>query len=475
VVKTNYRSFATTKIGVSHTKNGKVCQDCSADSSNGDLKIVAVSDGHGESNCFRSDRGAKFAVSCAIEAITSFVAACPAPQPMGDRAERETLQEMIGALVKSIVTSWQGKAAQDYENNPFSEEELAQCDEKRRAKFQKGQERHKAYGATLIAAAIAKNYWFGFQIGDGRWTALHKEGFAQNVPWDERCFLNVTTSICDFDANDRPRVYCELTAQKEPPIAIFLCSDGIDDNYPVEENEKYLYKLYSQIAIAFADDGFESTFEQISELCDSFAKKGKGDDTSLAGIVDMKRVKEAARILRSQLEIEEMALEAKKAQEKQAAIEAEKAAKDLEAKRAIEAEQKEKQESASAKNADQNANIASEVVKLTSETRKKAADAYGVFAIKITKTIVVFALIMIAVFTAYITFSDRAPQANAIEPSAETQEVKGALDGGDQNDAQSDQSEINDQESENSQSDDSDETSSVPETRKSHTYKRTEK
>ncbi|MDR0665733.1 MAG: protein phosphatase 2C domain-containing protein [Helicobacteraceae bacterium] len=297
MVKNDYQSFAYTTIGSSHEKEGKICQDASAQYSSGALRIAVVSDGHGEANSFRSDKGAKLAVACAIKAISDFVSQCPKP------SDRETLSAMIGSLLKNVVLLWQYEVESDHDKNPFTKEELDGCDERHRKKFEGGDEAFKAYGATLIAAAIAENYWFGFQIGDGRFTALYEDGtFTQPVPWDDRCFLNVTTSICDYNANDRPRVYCDLASESKPPVALFLCSDGIDDNYPVEDNEKHLYKLYLQTAIAFANDGYSSTCEQIKELCDSFAKKGKGDDSSLAILVDMKRIKDSAQRAKAKLE-----------------------------------------------------------------------------------------------------------------------------------------------------------------------------
>ncbi|MDR2033108.1 MAG: protein phosphatase 2C domain-containing protein [Helicobacteraceae bacterium] len=298
MVKPAYQSFVYTKIGGSHEKEGKVCQDDSAQYASGEVLIVAVSDGHGESNCFRSDRGAKYAVDCAINGAREFAYKCrDIPPPKGALDPKETLKEMIASLVTSIASSWQTEVGQDFNEEPFTQEELALCDEKHRKQFEAGKDPFKAYGATLIVAAITEKYWFGFHIGDGRFTALKdapddEELFSQPVIWDERCYLNVTTSICDYSANERPRVYCELISEEEPPpVALFLCSDGIDDNYPVENNEKHLYQLYAKIAIAFAEDGFESASKQIKELCDAFAKKGKGDDTSLAIVIDMERVK----------------------------------------------------------------------------------------------------------------------------------------------------------------------------------------
>jgi serine/threonine protein phosphatase PrpC len=289
VKKDRYHGFAKTVIGVSHEKEHKVCQDCSGYYANDDgtLQIVAVADGHGEANCFRSDEGARFAVDCALEAVRNFTERYRVEvdgEPEDGEPERE---KAIRALVRNVVAVWQEKVEQDYTGSPFKPEELAQCDEKHRKRFSEGTERHKAYGTTLITAAIAGDYWFGFHIGDGRFTVLQEDGcFAQPVPWDERCFLSVTTSICDMSANERPRVYCG----QSPPVAIFLCSDGIDDNYPVEGNEAHLYRLYAQMAITFSEDGFDSAREQIGKLCERFAKEGKGDDTSLAVIVDMERI-----------------------------------------------------------------------------------------------------------------------------------------------------------------------------------------
>jgi serine/threonine protein phosphatase PrpC len=314
----NYRSFAAVSTGISHTKVGQVCQDCADFSDGKGLHIAVVSDGHGEANSFRSDKGASFAVRCAIGCMTEFVAKCPpAPRP-------EALEKMVRDLVIAVVAAWQNEVAEDYAAHPFRPEELAQCDEKHRTRFDRQENRQKAYGATLIAAAMTKNYWFGFHIGDGRFTVLYEDGScAQPVAWDSRCYLHLTTSICDFDANerDKARVYCEVASKganplTPHPVAIFLCSDGIDDNYPVEENEKHLYKIYKTIALTFAEEGFEATRQQIEELCASFATKGKGDDTSLAGIIDMARIGETAKILREQPEGKDA--EAKVTEEKEA-------------------------------------------------------------------------------------------------------------------------------------------------------------
>jgi serine/threonine protein phosphatase PrpC len=315
-----YKSFSATAAGISHTKYGKGCEDYSLDRSAVPVTLAVVADGHGDDNCFRSAKGAEFAAKSTEEKILEFVEYRNKPEPVpgllgtvvGWTKPREPLKseefpKILRNLVNGIVMLWHEKVAGDHDKNPFTPEELAGADEKHRKKFESGKEPYKAYGSTLLAVAVTPDYWFGFHIGDGRFTALYPDGtFDQPVPWDERCYLNVTTSICDFEASEIPRTCFSFNAEKEPPAAIFLCSDGVDDNYPVEENEKHLYKLYRTIALTFADDGFDSTCRQIEDLARSFAAKGKGDDTSIAGIIDTEAVKAIAPVLREQEETEQL-------------------------------------------------------------------------------------------------------------------------------------------------------------------------
>ncbi|GMO63843.1 MAG: hypothetical protein Ta2A_11300 [Treponemataceae bacterium] len=307
-----YQAFSSTVIGISHSKYDKECQDFSAHhfSKNADVAIAVVADGHGAEECFRSAKGAEIAAHCAIKSIAEFIFA------MQDRftarffhkaeaPSRTEFEKLLLGNVKHIVAGWHNEVEQDYTANPFTQKELESAGDKYREAFASGTESYKAYGTTLIACAVTPDYWFGIHIGDGRLTALYKDGTCdQPVPWDERCFLNVTTSICDEDAADRARVYYCPRTEKEAPLAVFLCSDGIDDNYPVDDNEKHLFKLYRTILQTFAEDGFDSTCVQLKDLANSFATKGKGDDTSIAGFIDMDAVKATAETWKKQIEDE---------------------------------------------------------------------------------------------------------------------------------------------------------------------------
>jgi len=363
----SYRSFAVTVTGSSHIKHGKGCEDSSDKYDGSGVSIAVVSDGHGDDNCFRSAKGAEFAVDCAKRGIQDFVKYLdepedvdpdeinqedneirkkgvselkrvlsislkkslkwmkrinqPIPVPIRESLlkNEEAEAELKERLVESIRNAWFKMTADDIANCPVTGEELINVGEKYRKRYQEGKDLHHAYGATLITAAITSYYWFGIHIGDGRFTALYADGtFDQPVPWDEKCYLNVTTSICDDDVLEHARCYFSFHEVKAPPVAVFLCSDGIDDNYPVDENEKYLFKLYRTIALTFAEDGFESTSKQLEDLANQFATKGKGDDTSIAGFIDMETLMQAVPVWKNQIAEEEAAAE-KAAVEKSAA------------------------------------------------------------------------------------------------------------------------------------------------------------
>ena len=302
-----YRSFAVTFVGGNHIKEGKGCQDSSDKYEDDGMVIVAVSDGHGDNNCLRSEKGAAFAVMSAIDGIFRFSKSHESKFRSNLAHEKNVFSQndrdkAMHDLIRHIIASWQGKVEEDYINNPFTADELSLADAKHRKKYEENKGFNKAYGTTLLACAIIPHYWLGIHIGDGRLTALYPDGsFDQPVPWDEKCYLNVTTSICDDDADINTRYYFSLNVNKPPPVAVFLCSDGIDDNYPVDGNEKHLFELYRTIALTFAEDGFESTCEQLKDLANSYATKGKGDDTSIAGFINMEELKQVVPVWEKQI------------------------------------------------------------------------------------------------------------------------------------------------------------------------------
>ena len=253
--------FSASCIGASHIHEEKPCQDYSLCRAEGKTAIAAVADGHGADVHFRSDRGARFAAETAMRCIGEFVTIKNAP--LSDPSA------LLSALEKSIIAAWHEKIACDVKTDPLEG-------------VSNGVGILEPYGTTLIAAAITEHYWFAIHIGDGKCVVINEDNEAsQPVPWDERCFLTRTTSLCDEDAGSLFRHYYSETL----PLAVFLGSDGIDDSFPVNENEKHLAHLYLNIYENFIKEGLKNGEAQLREMLPRLTQKGSGDDVSIAGII----------------------------------------------------------------------------------------------------------------------------------------------------------------------------------------------
>lgn len=240
--------------GASHEVSGKVCQDyCQAEVTDS-YTIGVVSDGHGGDRYFRSDVGSKSAVEATLECVREFVqsadeslfSGAPLTQCGTVAAEREKNGSGIGderyalfrQLFSSIICKWHERILEDAKR-PATPEEREKLPEQVAAFENTDSEGHrigieKTYGCTLMCFARTRTYWFAFHIGDGKCVALSVDSgrieSSEPVPWDEKCFRNVTTSLCDPEALDKFR-YC-YGGKDTLPLAVFLGSDGIDDSLP---------------------------------------------------------------------------------------------------------------------------------------------------------------------------------------------------------------------------------------------------
>ncbi|GMO51952.1 MAG: PP2C family serine/threonine-protein phosphatase [Termitinemataceae bacterium] len=269
-VRNNFYAFGESCVGESHLKTGKPCQDYSAHFSTDNFAIVIVADGHGSDAHFRSDRGSRFAVEVTMQNIQNIL------KGNTNNDISHIQNEVLPHLIKKIVQDWNGKVEEDWNND---------TPEINNDNYKMMMWPPRVYGTTLIAVVITTDYWAGIQIGDGKCVVLDYDdescNFSQPIPWDDDCYMNVTTSLCEIDAADRFRIF----ASSEIPRAIFLGTDGVDDSYPVHENEKHLAALYGVIYKNFMQKSFDEGLKQLQEFLPVLTKKGSGDDVSIAGIL----------------------------------------------------------------------------------------------------------------------------------------------------------------------------------------------
>ena len=323
----NFKAFHMSERGESHLYDGRVCQDSSASFSDECGTVAVVSDGHGGCDYVRSQIGSAMACEAAVKNIRRLF------ENISPKAFLAEPDMMLIQLEAAIINDWNESVRSHYEANPFTEEELDCVSEKAGASYRSGHRIERAYGATLIAAAVTRDYWFGIQIGDGKCAAFDEAGICtQPIPWDEKCFLNKTTSICGSDAlRDFRHFYSEKI-----PTAVFMGSDGIDDSF---KNEEDMYDFYKTILYAFSISDYTQAVDELKAYLPRLSKEGSADDVSIAAWMDMDVLKSVVDKIKAEGEEAEEPEENKKTEEEKETIENEKSEEGNEAEEGKKAEE----------------------------------------------------------------------------------------------------------------------------------------
>lgn len=305
--------------GESHKSTDKPCQDYAEAASypSEGLSYAIVSDGHGGERYFRSQIGSENAVKITAKAIRQFVknmkelsftpkdessvfdgsdfTAYSAAASNGKQEDTAAHQALMW-LFSSIIAQWNEAIAEHARANDLNEWEKAHVQQKYQDRFNDDRKDpdktfEKTYGCTLMAYVQTKDYWFAFHIGDGKCVSFDvKDGrlaVSQPIPWDERCFLNKTTSLCDSDVLSEFR-YC-YQGNGKFPIAVFLGSDGIDDSYGDGDN---LTNFYIEIFKLITKRSIKTVKRQLEKDLPIISQRGSKDDMSVACVFDETNLKE---------------------------------------------------------------------------------------------------------------------------------------------------------------------------------------
>ncbi len=307
--------------GASHNTSGKPCQDYSVSFEEDGIQIAVVCDGHGGSTYVRSDIGARLAAETAIDCLRHFVrcisdevfagssfsiTAKPKHNPFVDVDGRKLRfedmndsqkqwakqaesycdseernieqQKIVKDLLNQIYSAWVKAIALDEKKHSFNKKEQTAL---------RDSDISKAYGCTMLAFLRTPRYWLAFQIGDGTiYCCDNKLSWKKPVPDDCTCFLNYTTSLCDADPLSEFRY--AFSGMGDMPIAVMLCSDGLDGSLRTEDN---LQDFYEQIIGLYADG--DNVEEELQSFLPKMSADGNHDDISIAGIVDLELIKTA--------------------------------------------------------------------------------------------------------------------------------------------------------------------------------------
>lgn len=279
-----FSMFAASAQGKKYRERGLPCQDSSDRLEFDSVQAIAVADGHGGKDYFRSDIGSRLAVKTAFEQIKIFCKDFAAGQRFSDNGIKNFEFTLHDEWLKAVKNHWRENPVSDAENR------WQGVSDKYKARYSAGERISAAYGTTLICAVSIGSQILLEQIGDGSCVVLQRNGeFKMPVPSDSANFANMTTSLCDADACNKFRHAVLNCDENSPlaPVAIFLSTDGLDDCYPILDNDKWLYKLYADTIIdSLIKNGFALTREALcGELLPYLTEHGSNDDISLAYMV----------------------------------------------------------------------------------------------------------------------------------------------------------------------------------------------
>lgn len=303
----DYKTFSKTVRGYFHTVNGLPLEDASIcyseeDPQNGGFYIAIIADGHGDPACVRSGRGAWEAVMAAKDCLKDFAKETLKSEP-GEAGELRLYEKLLLAksnrdgeemlarqsrvilrqLTDTIISRWYDALEADIERDSFSSEEMAMAgiDEKNYTDANKHTRicAH-AYGTTLIAALMLPDLLILIQQGDGLCEVLYEEGadvvIERPIPPDDRCFKNVTSSLCDLDAAERIRSWV-LDLRDKKIVACYLSSDGVENSFSDADGIHMFYRKLSCELLCGKENGCE-------KLLDALSAQGSGDDMSVGVI-----------------------------------------------------------------------------------------------------------------------------------------------------------------------------------------------
>ena len=258
--------FSKSKIGYSHIKDNKKCQDYSASYIDPDRTIITCCDGHGGNAYIRSNLGSKFTSDALITVLKNLTKRYINKFPE---------EELINKIKLDILCEWNRLVESHYSRNHFKASELKNLSENiidsLRDNFS------KAYGTTMSGAMLYDNKLFIVNIGDTECLLVKDGKLIKALDTDEDPVANVTYSMCQENAFKYLRV--SLVDFKDYD-GIILCTDGLSSPYQSYDNfnKSFITPMVRDLIKTNSIIGISSFIDDIA------LKFGVGDDVSLSFI-----------------------------------------------------------------------------------------------------------------------------------------------------------------------------------------------
>lgn len=237
----DYITFAHSSWGPKYKSKGYACQDYSDKQNFGHVQIIAVADGHGSNDCFRSDIGSELAVKTAFQMIFEYeVEGC-----FSFNSDGQQYLDSVNAEMKELPIIEDGLEGQKH---GLYEEKAPSVDYNSWL-----QGRKNVYSAMSLktGGVEGKNYAylgnsfikfsedgiksFKYQFWK-RWRAAVKKD------WDSK--LSIYIEECKYNYGDNYKLEDLNNIIEEHESRFQKVSNKYKDRYLTKEADKYLYTAY---------------------------------------------------------------------------------------------------------------------------------------------------------------------------------------------------------------------------------------
>lgn len=279
VISSIWTALSASARGASHERNDQKNQDAvriRGTASGTDALLLAVSDGHGSTRSFRSDRGSVIAVECALYVLDQLI------RKLGPKAPLSRVRNKARAwLPQAMIAAWKSAVRADLVTHPFSPFDFAAWPEK--PPVIKPDEdlpisAYLAYGATVLACAITRDYILYAQLGDGDIVTVSAEGRASRpLPKHHQFQANQTVSLCSLHG------YKEFQVRVDPvrggvPAFVMLSTDGYANCF---QNDHDFFQVGADLLGYLQQQGIEYVGEKLGDWLRQSSQDGSGDDITV--------------------------------------------------------------------------------------------------------------------------------------------------------------------------------------------------
>jgi len=265
--------------GAAHERSGQKNQDAvrlKEPAGANDFLLLAVSDGHGSMRSFRSDRGSVMAAECSLRVLGQMVRRLGPDAPLSrvrHQAQYRWPQQLIEA--------WKSAVRADVALCPFTFLDFAAFPEAPpviKPGVDLPPSAYLAYGATLVVAAITRNYIIYSQLGDGDILAVWADGsVARPLPKQHEYMANQTVSLCTEQAATQFQVRVDPRRAGVPDL-IMLSTDGYANCFGTDEG---FFRVGADLLAYLRADGIGYVGENLGEWLRESSRDGSGDDITV--------------------------------------------------------------------------------------------------------------------------------------------------------------------------------------------------